>query len=273
MAGIKYRKHGTPNRDLRKRGVRLPFAQELPLVHVTRVGAALEVIDAGQIEARFCKVFKTSLAYFFVLRPAFRIEDSDKKSKQIERFPFVFIVDPANLGPPRHVYPLDTGAAFSGVFGDRPSPNVYLEDYELAPDLASAKAHIGWAFGSLRDYFEGNLRVDLEANLEPWNFVENSYATIARMASSDYNRPDKRASAIEVAYDHHIQLHGNPVFAILPKQLLETATGRNGALIRLLRNRRVSYQAYDWQPNSTPDDFFAEITAIAFRYLKTKVPL
>src|SRR5262249_49677907 len=97
MNGIDRRKSGNPKRDLRKKSSPAGVPTELPLIHVTAVGAAREIIDSGQLEMRMCKVFQEKLVYFFALRPAYRVEGADAKSDQINRFPFVFVVNPKDL--------------------------------------------------------------------------------------------------------------------------------------------------------------------------------
>jgi hypothetical protein len=86
---------------------------------------------------------------------------------------------------------------------------VFLEDYELAPTLAAAAGQIAWAFGTLDGYFEGNLRGDILDGVPAHETVTRGFVDIALMARSGSNQPDKRASAIEVACSHDVQLKGN----------------------------------------------------------------
>jgi hypothetical protein len=273
MTGIKRRTSGTTNREIRgKKDAAAKIPPDLPLLHVTAVGAAREIIDGGQLETRHCKVFKKDLLYFFMLRPAYRVSEADAKSDQVNRFPFVFIVDSRNLTAPYHVYPFDTGGAAAGIFGDEPDPYVKLEDYELSANLAAAAELIGWAFGSLDAYFKAEIRQGLKDALEQWESAARSYLTIAQLATvtRGTNRPDKRASAIEVAYNQHVQLKGNVALAILPKQLLESATASNDHFIARLSALGVTSEMYDWQPNSTPDEYFEEISRIAENYFRAQ---
>ena len=215
-------------------------------------------------------MFNKELVYFFLLRPAYRVSQSDEKSDQINRFPFVFVLRPTNVGTPHHVYPFDTGGAFSGVFGDKPDPYVRLEDYELLPTLSAAAGHIGWAFGSVDNYFYGSLKLGLVETLQQWESASRSFISIAALASSGHNQPDKRASAIEVAYRHHVPLKGNAILAVLPKQLLESGTATNVELIKKLNDQDIKWKEYDWHPNSKPDDFFDEISNIVFEHFNLR---
>lgn len=268
---IKRRTSGFAKRDIRDKKLFGTIPDDLPLVHVTAVGAAREIIDSGQIEMRHCRVFKRDLVYFFLLRPAYRVGESDAQSDQINRFPFVFVVDAKNMSVPSHVYPFDTGAASAGIYGDWPDPFVPLDDYELEPNLGSAAGLIGWAFGSVEAYFNAEVRQGLKESLKSWESAAQSYLTIAALGTTGAsNRPDKRASAIEVAYDKHVPLKGNATLAILPKQLLESQGAQNSDLVSKLTAIGMVWEAYDWQPNTRPDDFFVQITEIAAAYFKTK---
>jgi hypothetical protein len=225
-------------------------------------------VHGKKLEARPCKVFGKPLVYFFALRPAFRLRGGDEKSHQINRFPFVFVLSPSALTTPYHVYPFDTGAAAMGLFDERADPTIPLEDYELQANHAGVAAHIGWAFGTLENYLDGDLQKDVLKGIPAFEAVTTGYVDIARMASTGSNLPDKRASAIEVASSHNIDLKNNVEFAIIPKQYLEDVSA-NDDFISRLSALGIEYETYDWQPNSVPDHFELEITRIAkARYKK-----
>jgi len=266
-SGIRRRKGGKSRRSLVGRGDGKDINNDLDLLHITAVGAARGIIESGQFEARLCNVFGKDLVYFFVLRPAYRLRDGEEKSDQINRFPFVFICSSEGLGNPYHVYPFDTGGAVAGVFSDRPDPFVYLEDYELDPDMASVAAHVDWAFGSTAAYYDGELREGLAEALPHWEDVARSFLTIAGLASSRHNQPDMRASSIEVAYRKNISLKGRVKFAVLPKQYLEDGDARNAPFIKRLEELGVQWDTYTWQPNLRPNDFIDDIARLVKNYL------
>jgi len=237
------------------------------LVHVTPVGVAREIIRSGQIETRDCRVFQKPLNYFFVLRPAYRSKAGEQASDQLDRFPFVFVAAPDNLGPPFHVYPFDTGGATRGAFDEQADEYVYLEDYKLKPNYEAVSGQIGWAFGSRAAYYDGELRQGLEATLAHHEAGPRSFLRIAALASVGSNRPDQRASAIEIAFDHHVVLKGNVKFAVLPRQFLEDPRGDNKPMIDGLHAAGIAWTYYEWEPNSAPDDFRQEITRLVRAYL------
>lgn len=266
--GLPRRRGTAADRQLRARGAKGALPDKLPLVHVTAVGIAREIVAARQLQTSPCPVFgKVPLLYFFVLRPAYRRKDGDAKSHQINRFPFVFILSPDAIPTPYHVYPFDTGGAESGVFAPQADPHDYLEDYELAPSHEAAVGHIGWAFETLDAYFEGELRRDILAGVPQHETVTRGFVDIARLARTGSNQPDKRASAVEIATNQNVPLKGNVLLAILPKQYLEDASVSNKQFMDRLKAEEVAWKTYDWQPNTAPNEFQEEIARIAKKWL------
>jgi len=240
------------------------------LVHVTAVGAAREIIRSGQLETHYCDVFHRALTYFFALRPAYHAKNGTEPSDRLDRFPFVFIAIPDHLGPPFHVYPFDTGGAMRGAFDEQADEYVFLEDYKLHPNYEAVSGQIGWAFGSRTAYYNGELRNDLEASLAYHEAGPRSFLRIAGLAAVGSNRPDQRASAIEVAFDRHVPLKGNIKFAVMPRQFLEDPRGDNKPVIDGLNAAGIEWTYYEWEPNLTPDDFRQEITKLVREYLSSK---
>lgn len=264
MAILKKRTSGTANCSLRGRMTAAPA--NFYLVHVTAVGVAREIIRAGQIETRICKALGANLVYFFAMRPAYKLRDADQKNDILDYFPFVFLVDTDNLGAPYHVYPFDTGGALEGAFDEGASPAVYLEDYALEETLQAVNDHIAWAFGTPADYYSGRLRPDFGKDIPDWDSGPKTFAKIARLASVGSNRPDRRASAIEVAYARHVELR-EVKFAILPYQFLEDPHGPNTDMIDKLKAAGVAWETYQWRPNRAPSDFHSEINSLVREHL------
>ena len=238
------------------------------LVHVTSVGAARAIVADGKIETTYCRHFKKPLVYFFVDRVGYRPPGSDTKSDQINRFPFVFIIQLNRNDSFFHAYPFDTGAALDGMFDEKADPFVFIEDYELNPTAEGVFAHIAWAFDSNLDYFKGHLNSEKKHTLNPWQSVERSYFDIAQLASPTHNRPDNRASAIEVALDMSLTVHKTGTYVIFPKQLIENGPNSNVPLTQLLLDRGISWQTYNWLPNSRPVDFFQEISHVMETFIR-----
>lgn len=237
------------------------------LVHVTSVGATREIIRAEQIETRYCKLFKRDLVYFFALRPAYKLKESDKKQSIIDFFPSVMLVNTEGLGSPLHVYPFDTGGALEGTFDDGASEHVYLEDYELESSFQAASDHIRWAFETRANYYDGKLKPGFAEQFPAWEVGPLTFAKIAGLASVGSNRPDRRASAIELTFDAHVRLDGIRLI-ILPKQFMEHPSGDNTEMIAKLATAGVEWKTYEWQSNRTPADFHSEINRIVREHLE-----
>jgi hypothetical protein len=235
------------------------------LVHVTTVGWGRRIIDEGVLAKRSCKVFGRDLVYFFLARPAYRFGSGDAKNDQMNFFPFALVLSPEALPLPYHVYPFDTGAYQAGLYDEVVDPSIYLEDYELEPNLASAERHVNWAFGDMDKYFDAIVRQDLAGAIPQWSSVAQCWIRIAGLASSGRERPDRRSSAIEVAYSRSIDLrqrHGR--YIVLPEQLLEDPKGSNTVFINKLRALDIDFETYEWRPNETPDSY-ADIIADVIR--------
>jgi hypothetical protein len=266
---IERRKEGRTEYGLRNRATGANPAG-LMLIHVTPVGAAREILKAGQITVRRCRVFERELVYFFLLRPAYRLKDSHEKRGLIDFFPFVFIFDPTLMSAPYHVYPFDTGGAINGAFDAAHSPYVPLEDYALEETLQGAADHILWAFDTRAAYFDGRLRPSLSETLPAWDSHGHTFIEIARLAAEGSNRPDLRASSIEVAYAHHAPLSPHAKFAVLPRQFLEDPRGNNAAMVDALTASGIEWETYDWRPNRAPEEFHIEVNAIVRGWLASR---
>ena len=237
------------------------------LVHVTSVGAARAIVRAEQIETRYCRLFDRDLVYFFALRPAYKLKGSEKKQSIIDFFPSVMLVSTEGMGAPFHVYPFDTGGALEGAFDDGASEHVHLEDYELESSLQAASDHVYWAFEKRANYYDGRLRPGFAEQFPSWEVGPLTFAKIAGLASVGSNRPDRRASAIEVAFDAHIRLDQVRLM-VLPKQFLEHPGGDNTKMIDSLATAGVEWKTYEWQSNRTPADFHSEINRIVREHLE-----
>lgn len=264
--GLPRRPDAGRDTQLRRRANPTGVPPRLPLVHITPVAYAKRIIASRKLEARLCGVFDRKLVYFFAMRTAYRFRGADEKSHQINRFPFVFILKPEAFETPFHVYPFDTGGADQGVFSTQADPFEYLEDYELEPSHDAVAGHLGWAFGSIESYLDGELRPDLLERVPMSETVTRGFVDIARMAGSGSNTPDKRASAVEVACDHNIDLKGNVLHAIIPDRYLESPEEEAvKSFIAALNDLLIPWSTYPWQPSKAPNEFFEDIDRLSRR--------
>lgn len=243
---------------------------DLWLTHVTMAGWADEILKSKKIETRECKALNQKLAYFFALKPAYGQKTDLEKSDQVSRFPAVFIIDPENIDAPYHVYPFDTGGALAGTFGSCPDPTVFLDDYELSPNLRAAEAHIAWAFGSREAYYDGEVKSEFPMTLPSFDKVGRSYIAIARLESSRINAPDGRSCTIEVAYSCNIPLLQHCRAVILPKQHIEDEDGSFSDVLDLIRDAEIEEIYYDWQPNECPRHYARQINDMVRDFLTSK---
>lgn len=146
------------------------------------------------------------------------------------------------------------------------SEHVYLEDYKLRPNYEAISGHICWAFGTRKAYYDGELRSEIMQTLAQHETCSRSFLRIAHLATIGNNRPDKRASAIELAFAENILIRNNVELVILPRQFLEDPCGDNQPMIEGLAEANINWECYDWEPNLTPEDFREEITSLVREY-------
>ena len=250
-------------RHLRKRSTRKSLPPALPLVHATAAFFAGEILRAGRLETRKCRVFGPKMIYFFVMRTDYRSRAGDEKSHRVNAFPAVFVMKPAITEVPLHVYPFDTGAGHAGIFSDRADPLIPLNDYELDQSLEAAVGHIEWAFGTTADYFDGRLRAEVRDGVPIHETVTRSFLDVAQMGRKGSNAHDRRASAVEIAVDHDVDLKGNVLLAILPDKWLEDEGMRNVVVLERLAAHDIDVTTYEWRPNTPPDEYQETIAEIA----------
>jgi len=264
-----------PNgQDLNDLAAAHPAAAMLDLVHVTEVGAANAILawPTKQIETRQCEVFGENLVYFFLGRPDYRRASWDQDTDDITAFPVAFVLDSQGLGEPKHIYPLDSGAASRGYFSTYGvSKYVRLEDLRIA-DVASALQHITRCFGSATRYVRGQLASTIEPDANSPNWIDTTFQKMARVSAQGANAPDNRASAVEFAYAQHIRLAQRLNLLVLPSVMqgegYEAIRDAVKDLAPSGRPTRIEY--YDWVPDRPPASNLDAIRGIVERYLIEK---
>lgn len=265
---LKRRDRGDPTYPLRERGAGGEEG-DLHLVHVTSVGWAREILNSGKIETSYCSVFKNELSYFFALRPAYKPKEANETHRIVDFFPVAFVLDPHSFAPPAHVYPFDTGGASSGSFDLAIDPFIFLDDYALEPSISGANQHIFWAFDGYSEYYDGLLKADLRTKIPDWDTHALSFWNIAKLSSLGSNRPDGRASAVEVAYFENIDLIDCLKFSVFPDKFLFDEIGDNFAMLNRTRAICDNFETYNWRPSTKPIDYHNAINRIVREYFRS----
>jgi hypothetical protein len=270
--GMKFRENTTTAQkelqDISESTQATPF---LPLVHVTSAASARDILLSGQIIQKQCKVFKKDLVYSFIARPDYHLKDGDEEQSAISYFPCAFILNPHKIPPPKHVYPFDTGAGFSGYFNSSHDKYVLLDDYQLKPTLEAAHKHIAFFFDSNDNYLTGDFKHEIEKTTPSHQTTILSYLKIMEsgVQMRHANFPDTRSKAVEVSFDSHIDVKAHVEAVVLPKQLLEDLGVKNQALLNAIPFG-VDILDYNWESNRKPDDFMATLRQLAYDYYKAK---
>lgn len=244
----------------------------LPLIHITQVGWGRKIVDTGALTARSCKVFNKELVYTFLARPAYRFKRGEDKTEQLNLFPFAIVLSPEALPPPYQVYPFDTGAYVAGIYDEVLDSTIYLDDYELEPTIKSALQHVQWAFGTEDSYFDANIKSGLTDTLPHWRSVARRWIAIASLASKGKVGLDDRASAIEIAFNHSINLkQGHVKLLVFPQQLLEDPQGANTQFIASIKALGAKFDTYEWRPNESPDSYADQISFVVQKHMHSLV--
>lgn len=241
----------------------------LALVHVTAAWPAKEILRVGKLVTKHCRVFKKQLIYFFILRPSYRNKIGNEESHQVTRFPMAFVFDHSAVPNPYQVYPFDTGGAVDGAFNGQADPYIPLEDYALLPNYENVGKFISSFFGNSENYFRGSLRPDLANDLPIYASVAISYADIARMGVDGSNEHDTRASSIEVAASHNVELMGKVRLIVAPKQYID-GNKPVSDLLNDLKANGTRVKVYDWQANRKPNEYQSDIFRIVEEWYRAE---
>jgi hypothetical protein len=263
---MKRRNETILNRQLAKRSRPDLIAAPLQLSHVSNVARAMEIIESKRITVNPCRVFKRPLAYFYALRPLYRPKNGNEPSHQISRFPVAFVLSHDAVANPKFVFPFDTGAADDDHFVDQADPNIPLEDYQLEPSENAIRGQVGWAFGDISAYYNGEVRKELEAEIEFTDIVARGYLDIAKMGRRNSNLFDQRSCAIELSTDQDVPLNNNLLFSVIPKQFIEDGH----EFYTHLKDIGSTVKPYAWEPNKSPNEFQNEIDGIVRDWLNSQ---
>jgi hypothetical protein len=192
----------------------------LPLVHTTESYHVKKIVASGTIKASRCNVFRgENLSYFFVGRAAYK-RDLHQEAEYWELptcLVFSFFADGV-----KRIYPFDSGA-----FKLRRYPNFVnmmdVADFEVGQDPEAPHKIIGTFFGTARNYYRlaARPREQFESRFDV-EVLDEEMKALHKLILTKDNKADDRRFAIEMQFDHDIDLHARkPILAILPETYLE----------------------------------------------------
>lgn len=156
---------------------------------------------------RQCEVFKKYLVYAFYGRPAFRF---DPHKEYEEPYPIFFVFDPDTQEQPAAIYPFDTGAFASGLYGTA-YISKEIKDYALANNgeglsVSDVAKLVQQIWGNNRNYYYGNVpqnRMNTNKNIMLTELDRNYLSVIYEKL---YGTADSRAFTVEFIYERCLPL-------------------------------------------------------------------
>lgn len=192
--------------------------RQMPLMHSTSLYKFRTVLSKNKLEATECPVFNENLLYLFYGRPSYRVASNSGARTDVTYCPICFILKPACLSRIKRIYPFDTGAFDSGLFGPYVPKESTLSDYYSGCDFDMPRRIVDLFFGSNRAYYFGEVSSNFNAGI--FDFELDSYYQL--ISSTGESCVDDRKSSIEIQLDYNISLNEKSVYAIvLPKASME----------------------------------------------------
>jgi hypothetical protein len=192
----------------------------LPLVHTTESYHVKKIVASGTIKARPCNVFRgENLSYFFVGRAAYK-RNLNQEAEYWE-LPTCLVLSFFSDGLKRS-YPFDSGA-----FKLKRYPKFVnmmdMADFEVGQDPEAPHKIIGTFFGTARKYYRlaARPKEQFESKFDV-EVLDEEMKALHKLILAKDNKADDRRFAIEMQFDHDIDLHTKkPILAILPETYLE----------------------------------------------------
>ena len=231
----------------------------LPLVHITRAYAFDEILDDGCLTPVDCDIFGEPLIYLFYGKPAYRAKHGSNARLEFE-WPIVFVFHPDKIKNFRRVFPFDTGAFAFKVYSDFFDKNSKIDDFELEPELDSARKIVGAFYMNHKEYYDGSSRKNVEIGTR--QFEAQGIHELSRIPGTkevqNVRVRDERSSSIELQVSDPIDLSDNLLAIIIPEPYLDDDEVKNA----LARWQVKEIETYPTLHNASGDVWVGEIYII-----------
>jgi hypothetical protein len=194
----------------------LPY---LPLIHITGMDKAQEILSSRQLEPQSCQHFLThdgaseKLVYLSYGRPSYRRKNAGLTNTSPNSKPVAFIFrSDAIKGIVHRVFPFDTGGFFGKFFETWLTPPYPILDYALNNNIDSARKVVKYFFGSNEKYFKAIVKDNL-ANVDTLDITINQYINMIRFKGIGV--ADDRRLAIEVQLAQPLRITANTLMNII----------------------------------------------------------
>lgn len=200
----------------------------MPLVHTTAAYRLDSIIDANTIIPTTCDVFRTPLTYFFVGRPAYKLNGSNVEAEYWE-LPACFIFEYTLVKDPEKVFPFDSGA-----FQNSRMPsyiNMMDRDEFDVHEIPDAPTKIiGAYFPNLKAYMKGQPKDTGSFQREfTLGVFEAEAKAVHRLSLERHDsQVDDRRLSVELATSASFDLRvDNPLAVVAPDEYFADDSFRN----------------------------------------------
>lgn len=193
----------------------------LPFFHSCDSAYLQDILDAGELQPRQCKLYGEDLLYLFYGRPAYKSADAGH-SRLLFMMPVVFIVNYHAVTTVKRAVAFDSGAfpMYEGCL----HKSMKLKEFELTPTKDSLHKMIDYFYDGNDPYFNGEAKSGLK--YDPVHFQVEGYHTI--LTGNHKTEVDDRKASLEVQLDYSIALNKNNIESIIiPKHLANSPTIKN----------------------------------------------
>ena len=170
--------------------------------------------------------------------------------------PYCFIFDPHLISKAEAIHAFDTGAFAKRMYSHIITDGMEIADFSLGKDAVRPNKLISSVFGTLINYFHGNLLVvgTPEELTKAWEFYPRAYLRLLK--SPGRNEPDDRICSIEIVIGESIPLAGNLKAVVVPHTLW--SDGSRAPWLQSLEGSGVRVAPYMFVPGRHPEHYHAE---------------
>lgn len=199
--------------DRQETETKLPLL--LPSMHSTDCIVGEKVLDANELTVMKCPVFNEPLLYFFYGKPVYKVSAKHKIPRTDYLLsPCCFLLDSKKITA-KYIYPFDTGAYKSGIYGDTIPSEMDIDSFQLKPDPTEIPEFIRTFFENNSNYLQGISTIsDDQLN----NAVTISLGSILR--SQGVLPFDDRAKTVEIISACNVKLSEAAMAIIAPMPFL-----------------------------------------------------
>lgn len=228
----------------------------LPLAHVTDFERLRSILRANVINPPGpCKVYGEHIFYTFWARPDYRLQGDGYTYSEMTCAPVCLLLQSDLAQHARRVLPFDSGGFER--YGPAMHHSWTREQFELNGGIDLPMLIVGTFFGHNRAYYDRKAVEGLKFNTMQEK-LHVYYKLITNQLPSVF---DQRCSAIEVQLVPPIELNGNVLAVVLPRDGLDIP------MRDAIRNIGAHAIPYEFETPFVPGDFFKSIRDAVRDYL------